>query len=121
MLQFIATGELGSNPATMDFFREWKGKLEVADVYFENPAKCMKKWVDRGRWDEEFQVGEHVLLKVGCEQFIPPKGVTSSLMRKYDSPFEILEKVGKVAYRLRVPEHLQSYHLVFHVSQMRRC
>ena len=42
-------------------------------------------------------------------------------MRKYDGPFEIMKKVGKVAYKLRLPEHLQAYHPVFYVSQLKQC
>ena len=67
MPQFIATEELGANLAVMEFFREWKDKLEVARTHLEKAAKHMKKWVDRGRRDEEFQVGKYVFLKLGRE------------------------------------------------------
>ena len=35
-------------------------------------------------------------------------------------PFEILERVGEVAYRIALPPSLDSIHNVFHVSQLRR-
>ncbi|GJT59010.1 putative reverse transcriptase domain-containing protein [Tanacetum coccineum] len=36
-------------------------------------------------------------------------------------PFEILEKIGPVAYRLRLPEELSSVHDTFHVSNLKKC
>ncbi|KAL9673779.1 hypothetical protein QQ045_030041 [Rhodiola kirilowii] len=39
---------------------------------------------------------------------------------RYIGPFEILEKVGNMAYRLALPLTLSSVHLVFHISMMRK-
>ena len=54
-----------------------------------------------GRTDLEFQVGDHVYLKVslvrGLIKFRQKKG---KLSPRYIGPFEILERIGKVAYRL---------------------
>ncbi|GKD26569.1 hypothetical protein Tco_1232783, partial [Tanacetum coccineum] len=36
-------------------------------------------------------------------------------------PFEILERIGLVAYRLRLPEELSSMHDTFHVSNLKKC
>ncbi|GJZ16791.1 putative reverse transcriptase domain-containing protein, partial [Tanacetum coccineum] len=36
-------------------------------------------------------------------------------------PFEILERIGLVAYRLRLPEELSSVHDTFHVSNLKKC
>ncbi|GKB81012.1 hypothetical protein Tco_0947907 [Tanacetum coccineum] len=38
-----------------------------------------------------------------------------------DRPFEILERIGLVAYRLRLPEELSSVHDTFHVSNLKKC
>ncbi|GKF36603.1 hypothetical protein Tco_0113361 [Tanacetum coccineum] len=38
-----------------------------------------------------------------------------------DRPFEILERIGLVAYRLRLPEELNSGHDTFHVSNLKKC
>ncbi|GJZ75521.1 hypothetical protein Tco_0639986, partial [Tanacetum coccineum] len=38
-----------------------------------------------------------------------------------DRPFEILERIGLVAYRLRLHEELSSVHDTFHVSNLKKC
>jgi hypothetical protein len=40
---------------------------------------------------------------------------------RYISPFQIIQKCGKVAYKLKLPEQLSAIHNVFHVSQMKKC
>lgn len=61
-----------------------------------------------------------MLLKVS-----PMKGVArfaqkGKLSRKYVGPYEILERIGEVAYRLAMPPELSRVHDVFHVSRLRR-
>ena len=119
--QVVATSEIGPSPAAVEFMLAWKDNLKMAEAHLEGAAKRAKKWADRNRIHEEFQVGESVLLRLGKEKFVPPKGLASALVRKYDEPFEILQKVGKAAYKLKLPEHVLAYHSVFHVSQLRRC
>ena len=48
-------------------------------------------------------------------------GVKGKLAPRYIGPFQILERYGKVAYRLKLPEHLAAVHDVFHVSQLKKC
>ncbi|GJT87051.1 hypothetical protein Tco_1068768 [Tanacetum coccineum] len=43
------------------------------------------------------------------------------LAPRYVGPFEILERIGPVAYRLRLPEELSGVHDTFHVSNLKRC
>jgi hypothetical protein len=48
-------------------------------------------------------------------------GVKGKLAPRYIGPFQILERCGKVAYRLELPEQLSNVHNVFHVSQLKKC
>ena len=48
-------------------------------------------------------------------------GVKGKLAPRYIGPFQIFERYGKVAYRLKLPEHLVAVHDVFHVSQLKKC
>ncbi|GKD83781.1 hypothetical protein Tco_1350620, partial [Tanacetum coccineum] len=80
-----------------------------------------KRYVDYRRKPLEFEVGDLVLLKVK-----PWKGVVhfrkkGKLAPRYVGPFEILKRIGLVAYRLRLPEELSSVHDTFHVSNLKKC
>ncbi|GJW76315.1 putative reverse transcriptase domain-containing protein [Tanacetum coccineum] len=69
----------------------------------------------------EFSVGDYVFLKVS-----PWKGVVQfrkkgKLAPRFVGPFEIIEKVGPVAYMLYLPEELNGVHDTFHVSNLKKC
>ncbi|GKA59402.1 putative reverse transcriptase domain-containing protein [Tanacetum coccineum] len=79
-----------------------------------------KSYVDNKRKPLEFEVGDQVLLKVS-----PWKGVVhfrkkGKLAPRYVGPFEILERIGPVAYRLRLPQELSGVHDTFHVSNLKK-
>nr|GEV09653.1 hypothetical protein [Tanacetum cinerariifolium] len=69
----------------------------------------------------KFDVGYRVLLKVspwkGAVQF----GKKCKLAPGYVGPFEVLERIGLLAYRLRLPQELNSVHDTFHVSNLKKC
>ncbi|GJX86500.1 putative reverse transcriptase domain-containing protein [Tanacetum coccineum] len=48
-------------------------------------------------------------------------GKKGKLAPRYVGPFEILERIGPVAYRLRVSEELSGVHDTFHVSNLKKC
>ncbi|GJS11082.1 integrase, catalytic region, zinc finger, CCHC-type containing protein [Tanacetum coccineum] len=80
-----------------------------------------KRYADKRPKPLEFEVGDQVLLNVS-----PWKGVVrfrkkGKLAPRYVGPFEILERIGLVAYRLRLPEELSSVHDIFHVSNLKKC
>ncbi|GJW61513.1 hypothetical protein Tco_0110848 [Tanacetum coccineum] len=69
----------------------------------------------------EFEVGDSVLLKVTPWKGVVHFGKKGKLAPRYVGPFEILERIGLVAYRLRLPEELNSVHDTFHVSNLKKC
>ncbi|KAA0025885.1 ty3-gypsy retrotransposon protein [Cucumis melo var. makuwa] len=79
-----------------------------------------KSYADVRRKDLEFDMGDMVFLKVA-----PVKGVLrfekkGKLSPRFVGPFEILERIGPVAYRLALPPSLSTVHDVFHVSMLRK-
>ena len=46
---------------------------------------------------------------------------TGKLAPRFVGPFPIIERIGPVAYRVSLPQHLSGIHDVFHVSQLRKC
>ncbi|GJY90554.1 putative reverse transcriptase domain-containing protein [Tanacetum coccineum] len=86
-------------------------------------AACDRQtsYADKRRKPLEFSVGDYVLLKVS-----PWKGVLrfrkkGKLAPRFVGPFEIIEKVGPVAYRLDLLEELDGVHDTFHMSNLKKC
>ncbi|GJS27674.1 putative reverse transcriptase domain-containing protein [Tanacetum coccineum] len=69
----------------------------------------------------EFEVGNQVLLKVSPWKGVVRFGKKGKLAPRYVGPFEILEMIGPIAYRLRLPEELSSVHDTFYVSNLKKC
>ena len=67
-----------------------------------------------------FGVGEPVLLKVSPWKGLVRFGKKGKLSPRYIGPFEILRKVGNVAYELALPPHMEQIHNVFHMSMLKR-
>jgi hypothetical protein len=69
----------------------------------------------------EFEVGDHVYLRVSPMKGVKRFGVKGKLAPRYIRPFPILEKCGIVAYKLDLPPSLARVHNIFHVSQLKKC
>ena len=68
----------------------------------------------------EFQVGDHVFLRLSPMRGVKRFDKKGKLSPRFVRPFEILERVGQVAYRLALPPALAGVHNVFHVSMLRK-
>ena len=68
----------------------------------------------------EFEVGDHVFLKVMPNRGVVRFGKRGKLSPRFIGPFQILERVGTVAYRLALPPSMLGVHKVFHVSMLRK-
>ncbi|GJU02294.1 putative reverse transcriptase domain-containing protein [Tanacetum coccineum] len=74
-----------------------------------------KTYADKRRKPLDFSMGNHVLLKVSPWKGVVRFGKKGKLAPRFVGPFEIIEKVGPVAYRLDFPEELDGVHDTFHV------
>nr|GEX46459.1 hypothetical protein [Tanacetum cinerariifolium] len=96
--------------------KDYANKKEVG-----NGARSLEKYVDKRRKPLEFKVGDRVLLKVSPWKGVVRFGMKGKLAPRYVGPFEIMKRVGPVAYRLRLPQELSCVHDVFHVSNLKEC
>ncbi|GJY01508.1 hypothetical protein Tco_0359660 [Tanacetum coccineum] len=101
--------------------QEMTDKVVVIKEKLKAARDRQKTYADKRRKLLEFEVGDRVLLRVS-----PWKGVVrfrkkGKLALRYVGTIEILERIGLVAYRLRLPEELNSVHDIFHVSNLKKC
>ncbi|GJU50347.1 putative reverse transcriptase domain-containing protein [Tanacetum coccineum] len=80
-----------------------------------------KSYADRKRKPMEFEVGDRVMLKVSPWKWVIRFGKRGKLNPRYVRPFKVLAKVGKVAYRLELPQELSRVYHTFHVSNLKKC
>ncbi|GKG35090.1 hypothetical protein Tco_0440244, partial [Tanacetum coccineum] len=81
----------------------------------------LKSYADKRRKSLEFSVGDYVLLKVSPWKGVVRFGKKRKLAPRFVGPFEIIENVGHVAYRLDFPGELNGVHDTFHVSNLKKC
>ncbi|GJW82464.1 putative reverse transcriptase domain-containing protein [Tanacetum coccineum] len=91
-----------------------KKRLKTARSHQKNNA-------DKRRKPLEFKVVVQVLLKVSPWKGVVRFGKKGKLALRYVGSFEIVECVGPVAYRLKLPQELSCIHDTFHVSNLKKC
>nr|GEU99996.1 putative reverse transcriptase domain-containing protein [Tanacetum cinerariifolium] len=91
-----------------------KDRLKAARDY-------QKSYADKRRKPLEFSVDEHVLLKVSPWKGVLRFGKKERIAPRFIGPFEITERIGPVAYRLRFPKELIGVHETFYVSNLKKC
>jgi hypothetical protein len=78
-----------------------------------------KSYADSNITHREFKVGDHVFLKVKTNRSSLKLGSCAKLAARFCGPFEILERIGPVAYMLALPASM-TVHNVFHVSLLKK-
>ncbi|XP_038985472.1 uncharacterized protein LOC120111701 [Phoenix dactylifera] len=95
-------------------------KVQMIRERLRTAQSRQKSYADNRRRELEFQIGDHVFLRVSPTKGVMRFGVRGKLSPRYVGPFEILDKVGEVAYRLALPPALSSVHNIFHVSMLKK-
>ncbi|GJW27751.1 hypothetical protein Tco_0044626 [Tanacetum coccineum] len=80
-----------------------------------------KSYADVRRKPMEFQVGDMVMLKVTPWKGVIRFGKHGKLSPRYIGSFKIIERIGRVAYKLELPDKLHGIHNTFHVSNLKKC
>ncbi|XP_074362566.1 uncharacterized protein LOC141702851 [Apium graveolens] len=107
---------------------EWTGpelvkitneKVEKVKEILKEVRSRQKSYADQHRKFGGYKPGDHVFLKVSPCKGVKRFGVKGKLSPRYVGPFDVMEKVGKVSYRVTLPPQLSHVHNVFHVSILR--
>jgi hypothetical protein len=80
-----------------------------------------KSYADKRRRDLLFEIRDFVYLKVSPMRSTRRFRVKGNLAPRYVEPFKIIDHKGEVAYQLELPPQLSKVHVVFHVSQLKKC
>ncbi|RVX07813.1 Transposon Ty3-G Gag-Pol polyprotein [Vitis vinifera] len=95
-------------------------KISLIKERLKTTQSRQKSYVDNRRQDLEFEAGDHVFLKVSPMKSIMRFGRKGKPSSCFVGPFEVLERVGTLAYKVALSPSLSKIHNVFHVSTLRK-
>ncbi|GJY82029.1 hypothetical protein Tco_0494780 [Tanacetum coccineum] len=104
----------------LELVQETTDKVVLIKEKLKAARDRQKSYADNGRKPLEFEVGDRVLLKVSPWKGVIRFGKRGKLAPMYVGPFKILERIGPVAYRLRLPEELSGVHDTYYVSNLKK-
>ncbi|XP_058761197.1 uncharacterized protein LOC131634544 [Vicia villosa] len=103
-----------------EIIQETTDKVKMIQNNLKKAQDRQKNYADKRRRPLEFEVGDHVYLKVTPRLRLGGPFKTRKLSPRYVGPYQIMSRVGEVAYQLALPPSLSGLHDVFHVSQLRK-
>ena len=104
----------------LDLIQETEEKVKMIRERLKVATDRQKSYTEMRRKDIQNEIDEKVFLKVSPWNKVMRFGKNGKLSPRFIGPYEVIEKVGPVAYRLVLPTELEKIHNVFHVSILRR-
>ncbi|GJY91431.1 hypothetical protein Tco_0506627 [Tanacetum coccineum] len=111
----------GSSLIGPELVQEMTNKVVLVKEKPKAAGDRQKSYANNRRNPLEFKVRDWVMLKVTPWKGDIRFGKKGKLAPRYVGPFEILDRIVPVAYRLRLPEELSGVHDTFHVSNLKKC
>ena len=103
-----------------DLIQETEENVKMIRERLKIANDRQKSYADMKRKDIRYEIGEIVFLKVSPWKKVMIFGKKGKLSPRFIGPYEVIEQVGPVAYRLALPPELEKIHSVFHVSMLQR-
>ena len=103
-----------------DLIQETGEKVKMISERLKVATDRQKSYADMRRKDIRYEISEKVFLKVSPWKKVMRFGKRGKLSPTFIGPYEVIEKVGPVAYKLALPLELEKIHNAFHVSMLRR-
>jgi hypothetical protein len=104
-----------------DIVTEAEEKVKQIQANILAAQSRQKSYTDKRRRPLEFEVGDHVYLRVSPIKGVRRFGIKGKLAPHYIGSYPILDKYGPMSYQVQLPVKLSGIHNVFHVSQLKRC
>ena len=104
----------------LNIVKDTEEKVQVIRERLKAASDRQKSYADLKRRDIAYEMGDKVFLKVSSWRKSLRFGKKGKLSLRFIGPYEVLERIGPVAYRLTLPLELDKLHDVFHVSILQR-
>ncbi|XP_028063796.1 uncharacterized protein LOC114267013 [Camellia sinensis] len=99
--------------------QETTEKIKIVQQRLKTTQSRQKSYADQRRKDLEYEVGDHVFIKVTLMKGHMRFSKKGKLIPRYIRLFPILERLGLVAYHIALPPGMEQVHNIFHVSMLR--
>ena len=104
-----------------DLIKESEEKVKLVRDRLKIAQSRQKSYTDSKRKETTYKVGDRAYLRVSPLRGVKRFGVKGKLAPRFVGAYEVLERMGEVAYKLELPEGLSGVHDVFHDSQLKKC